>query len=563
MVLLLALVALLLISAVGAAILFMSATESALVGYQRTTTRAYESALGGLDEGRARLSTSDPAFLAGAGNFTLNFPARQGDVLYIVNPATGEDVRPWIAGNAFYDWEYVNEFGAAIETVPACTGSPYPTTPVIPCRWAINSDMVTLVAAITTLPRIDYKWIRITILTEQAAGRDINGDAIIDNLIPVTWDSISNSMNILTEATVLPATLVDRDGDGVPEARLDTDGDGIVEVRERLGRYVYRITAMSRVASTGATRMVQYDVSAPFVNLDFPSAVTLVGPGTSCGDTLGVDGNAGGWGPSNALDSQGQDQAPGAPPTEGGPAIGCTDPATCVDCSNELIAAMRAGNWTGIGSPECDDGLPGTPCTGDITAQAGPLGTTGGLQFLIQAIRNNADLTFSAADTPPQDDGNAANDTITYTGGALGTCDATVNQPRIVVFDGDVSLSATQGGCGILLTTGRLNVGPGNWSWKGIILVLGEGVFETGGTPSMQGAEVVARIYCQDGDAPPCPCAVPNANCLGGGVLAQPEGGKFLFKGGGTGGWDFNSLYINNAFGGANYRVLAYREMTQ
>ena len=44
-VLLLALIALLLISAVGAAILFMTASESTLVGYQRSTTRAYNAAV--------------------------------------------------------------------------------------------------------------------------------------------------------------------------------------------------------------------------------------------------------------------------------------------------------------------------------------------------------------------------------------------------------------------------------------------------------------------------------------------------------------------------------------
>jgi hypothetical protein len=54
-VLLLAIVALLLISAVGAAILYMAASESGFVGSQRMTARAFYAGMGGLEEGRYRL----------------------------------------------------------------------------------------------------------------------------------------------------------------------------------------------------------------------------------------------------------------------------------------------------------------------------------------------------------------------------------------------------------------------------------------------------------------------------------------------------------------------------
>lgn len=561
-VLLLALVALLLISAVAAALLYMTATESTLVGYQRTTTRVFEAARGGLEEGRARLSTADPSFLGGA-SFTITFPDAVGQALYILNPAPGDAldlaaVRN--AGSPFYDWEYDQEWGAgALAGANVVNPVPPPATP-------LASDMVAL-AGLVTLPEIQYKWVRMTILTERAANRDVNGDGVLDNVIPITWDSVSNRMNILTGP---PGLLVDRDGDGVPESRLDSDADGVVEVKERLGRYVYRITAFARQAATGSTRMVQYDASAPFVNLAFPAAVSLIGTGSACGYDQGCNpllmpsgcDSPTNFGPSNALKSHGQDQAPGAPPGEGGPAIGCTDPNACTDCVNELANTMRTADWTG------NDGTSGTQ-TGDVTLASGPLGTTSGLQFLISSIRAMADYSFSAADTPPQVDGNATNDSITPPASSFGNCSAGVNQPKVTVFDGDVFMDAATnpGGCGVLLVTGKLSV-QGSWSWKGIILVLGEGSWDSGGTPALQGAQVVARIYCKDGDPAPCPCAGPGASpplaapgCQGGGVLGAPYGADFRFNGGGMGGWDYNSMYINNAFGSGSYRVLAYREM--
>src|SRR3990172_9588155 len=116
-VLLLALVALLLISAVAASLLYMTATESTVVGYQRSNTRVFNAARGGLEEGRARLSTGDPSFLGGA-TFSITFPDAAGEVLYIVNPAGGEAINLAGIRNAakpFYDWEYDRERGARSE----------------------------------------------------------------------------------------------------------------------------------------------------------------------------------------------------------------------------------------------------------------------------------------------------------------------------------------------------------------------------------------------------------------------------------------------------------------
>lgn len=573
-VLVLALVALLLISVVGAALLYMAQIESALVANQRSITRAYTAALGALEEGKSRFSTSDPTFLGGP-SFTISFPNAVGDVLYILNPSpVGEftlaDVTTNVA-SPYYDWAYDREW--CLTTNPTCGALAAATV------QTGNSDIITQFTGVP-LPTIPYKWFRITILTEEAAKRDIDGSGgALDNAILVTWDSTSNRMNII----VTPGTQVDRDGDGAPETDIDTDGDGTVVRNERLGRYVYRITAFSLLPRTGATRIVQYDISAPFINLGFPSAVSLIGPTSTCGPTLGCDDmvmftcdSPMDWGPSNALSSQGDDQADanndGIPdnPGAGGPAIGCTDPATCDDCKEELENLGREGNWTGT---NCD--VPGLdPCVGDISGSAGILDDAGGLQFLINSIRVAADQVLNTdtggnpVDAPPQTDGNAGNDVVDASGADLGTCiQGGVNNPKITVIDGDVDLG-NQGGCGVLLVTGSLEV-SGSWDWKGIILVIGEGSFDAVGTPTMQGAQVVARIYCEnDGvniDPAPCPCTggLPPGQCSADGVLDEPAGGYFSFQGGGAGGWDYNSMWINNATGSAKYQVLAYREISR
>ena len=172
-VLLLALIALLLISAVGAAILFMAAAESSLVGSQRVSARTFYSTMGGLEETRFRMM---PVILDAQGG--LNEPGTQffaqlpvvpppggpppppTDVLYIVNtnnPATPANF------NAFAQLP-ANDIWLAAE-VPA----------------AVN-----LRAVASIQPNaggnaaIPWQWVRINLKTELAANQDLNRDGFLD-----------------------------------------------------------------------------------------------------------------------------------------------------------------------------------------------------------------------------------------------------------------------------------------------------------------------------------------------------------------------------------------------
>lgn len=172
-VLLLSLIALLLISAVGAAILFMAAAESSLVGSQRVSARTFYSTMGGLEETRFRMM---PVILDAQGG--LNEPGTQifaqlpvvpppggpppppTDVLYIVNtnnPATPANF------NAFAQLP-ANDIWLAAE-VPA----------------AVNLRAVASIQpGAGGNAAIPWQWVRINLKTELAANQDLNRDGFLD-----------------------------------------------------------------------------------------------------------------------------------------------------------------------------------------------------------------------------------------------------------------------------------------------------------------------------------------------------------------------------------------------
>lgn len=167
MVLMLALMVLITISAVAAAIIFMSGGESTQVGDQRNSTRALYASEAGLEEARARLIPYHP-------NALTSLPTAVGQVVYIVNP-NATQVQPNVATNQYFDSEYQQEFGSSVTTATVTTVTT--SQPVL--------------SGFTAIP---YNWVRITVKTERAANADINGDSTIDNAIPVFYDGQNENL---------------------------------------------------------------------------------------------------------------------------------------------------------------------------------------------------------------------------------------------------------------------------------------------------------------------------------------------------------------------------------
>jgi len=90
-----------------------------------------------------------------------------------------------------------------------------------------------------------------------------------------------------------------------------------------------------------------------------------------------------------------------------------------------------------------------------------------------------------------------------------GSCTIPAGPPgQIIVANGDVAFDSGEDGYGTLLVTGTFTA-RGNWSWDGLILVIGEGQFRTngGGNGERPGAMVIADIAGPDdiyGNADDC-----------------------------------------------------------
>jgi hypothetical protein len=139
-----ALLVLLLNTAVGMGMILMSNTETNISANFRDEQTAYFGAKGGIEEVRDRLR-------AGATN-TLNLTTTLGNtlagapsgILYVINPLGTETVAPWLlAGTNYPDNELVNELSCTgtapagtwwVTTIPTASTA-YQTNPILPWKW--------------------------------------------------------------------------------------------------------------------------------------------------------------------------------------------------------------------------------------------------------------------------------------------------------------------------------------------------------------------------------------------------------------------------------------------
>ena len=309
----LSLFALILISAVGISLIYMAGTESNIAGNYRVSTMSLLAAQGGLEEGRERLMPASPdtivpcpdptgpcgsdaqrlAALAGNLQGFFNFdPASFAGlpagsrVLYIRNPAPGENVNPTnvAATNPTRDTQYRFQFGA--------------NPPLI----SIADNLTSTFGSPNTNSAVSYKWIRMTMKTEQAVNTDYNGDAAAgDNRLPVFFDANAGRQRFPCCNTALNPSCQDytvatapcfAKGVGQPgRDELVMERDYLAQVSSPdpagfgkgvAGVPVYQITALA-VTPTGARRMVQYEV-ARMATINAAGAVVSEAPVTTNGN---------------------------------------------------------------------------------------------------------------------------------------------------------------------------------------------------------------------------------------------------------------------------------------
>lgn len=505
---LIAIFALMLVSAIAIALVVSSGTDSSLAGNYRTATSAYYGAMAGLEEARGRLLWKNRDYINIA-NAYPNLMSATGvptwgltQVLYILNPAPGESVDPTSANPANYpDTEYGQEFswglgGAAIQT-------------------SLQS-----VSALGSLPGPSYKWVRINAVTEQALNLDVNGDGVLDRVTPLAYDPA----NLNSSRQPAPSLIVP----GVPASPTSVQA--------------LEITALA-VAPNGGHRLLQYVVAPAVISPDaldqnFPAALTLDGngvgfqtPGTSNYQINGMNG-----------------ACPPGPPTAPVPvpAIGYINPGDYASISAEV--APNNANYPGAPvstSPSCTGT---TPSLANLNLGSNPILrqswlTPAYLDSVMQDVQNSADVVINGPATSSQIVSQAPT--------------MSANNPLTVVVNGNLLLNGRSFmGYGLLLVTGTLSYDP-DATWNGVVLVVGRGMFVSNGSGSggITGAVFVAQTRDSAGNllpslGPSCFGSVSSCHGVGSGYGSNPGYGI-----------NYSSTWVGSAQGPLTYKVLSFREI--
>jgi len=488
--LLIAIFALMLISAVALSLVLMSGTGSAIDSNYRNSTKAFYSAYAGLEEARGRLAPSRTDTVSGAWTSPLAVnPTIK--VQYIINPAAGETVAPTnLAGtNKYADNEFANEWG-----VPVTSG----TVSVLP---NITSDST---AAGLNGPM--YKWVRITGLTEKSDNIDVNGDGVLDAVDPIFSNGSQEYPNTAGYASLA-------------------------------GTQVYRLTSLA-VLPDNSRRMLQYDVVMTALNLNIPAAVTLDGSpatvGSASSNNFAINGNDGSGSSPNP---------PGCTPSSPAkPAIGDINNSDTTTIDSSL---KRPTHYTGsCGTTPCVQNVSSSLPTGsgvpvDYTTPTGLDGPQS--SSLMQTMLNNATNVNTCASYPNVPEPAPAGCSFTDSNINLGTA----SNPAINFVEGDLSIGPVTG-YGILVVTGNLTLN-GNYSWNGLILVIGQGTMSAKGGGN---GEIDGSIF------------LANTRSTTGALLPSLGPTSIGWSGGGGNGVYYNSCWVSSAQNAVSkYSVLSFREV--
>ncbi len=393
-------------------------------------------------------------------------------------------------GQAYY---IINPLGG--ETVDPTSANPanYPDTEFAQEFGSAPSPVQTFAStpSFAGQPNAFYKWVRINGVTEKALGINVNNSGGLNTNQLIYFDGAN-----LTR-TVTPY--------------------------QALG-----ITALAALPD-GSRKLLQYIAAPVILQLQIPlqAALTLEGPGTVANIvTFNQPPGA-----SYSFQVNGNDQAPGS---SGG--LTCTPqptlPAIGVLNSNDYsylhdadLISPHPDHYTGSGGtatvpsisfPYVTPVHQGNPSY-DMTDPAS-------LLDLVQLIQGSADAVLTgpatAGNMPP--------------GMSFGN-------PQTVVVKGDLTLSGGFTGYGLLVVTGKLTY-TGDSGWKGIVLVIGQGVVEE--TGSLDGGEFDGAFFVAN---------TGNGTTLGPASysVASP-GGKGIY---------YNSCWVAAAQKPIKYVVLSFHEI--
>ncbi len=262
--LLLVMFAIILVSGFGILMYFSSGTESRIDANYGSSLNAYYAARFGLEEVRARVKYSTLNPPQPGITLPLDIAGNASGVLYVLNPANGENVDPTDVNNRYFDDQLCHDFNSGVPRGTKCT-----VTPTVG-NWNMQSLLSVAGAGVAT----PYKWVRVNMKTNR-----ISDPYFVD-------------------ATNLPATLDSRVcWDGTNEqlspggANPACDANGM--------QTVYMLTSLAvtpGVTQTAGRKLLRSELVAPSIRP--PGAVTM--DAASAAPILSGDGGI----PTTAIDGR-------------------------------------------------------------------------------------------------------------------------------------------------------------------------------------------------------------------------------------------------------------------
>jgi hypothetical protein len=411
-----AIVSLLLITAVVAAMIVASSSETSISANFRDEQTAWFAAKGGIEEVRDRFRSAATNSLSGSINNLVGLPGAANGVLYITNPLAGETVNPWNTAAETNPRHYPDD--------ELCKELAAPCPPTA-AGWYLTASAS---GGYQTTPQLPWKWVRVMPKINKSV---TPGSAIVTSVNNtqdgnrVCWNSTTGN-----EVTVTVASC---------------------QAASQTFYQVYELTALA-VTPTGSRRLVQFE-STTMGLPPMPGALTFDGanpdysnnPHSAAFSVTGNDAHTG---------------CAGAPVNQ--PAIAAFDTNSANTISGQL---NRPGSYTGTG---------GTPSVVNQSSQMSPtLTTVDGLQALVQSITSAAGSNVYNSPAAPTNLGTTANPVINVVNGDL-TLGGGSSGAGILVVTGTLTLSGNPSWNGIILVIGKGNVqknGGGNGTLDGALFV--------------------------------------------------------------------------------------------
>lgn len=430
---------LLLVTAMAAAILILSNTETNTSSNFKDEQKAFFGAKAGIEEARDRLRTNvlnytvtRPTTLPGSGST---------GVLYITNALNGETVAPWNSSNQYVDDEICKEnySGSSLTCTTSST-----TGKILPGGSYYTSTTASTTLAPSSGSVLDWKWVRVTLKQNNAFGTGYYVNGSSSTTSQIYWNGNSECVQTVSNSSTC----------NMP---------------------VYVLTALA-VTASGSRRMVQMEAAEDQLNFTAPSALTLDGSGDSF---TGAN--------SNNYQVNGNDQGGcgGGATSASVPAIGVpsgdTTDKTAIITQIDTTVNNNTGkesNYTGSGSTTPDVEPVSLPTT---------MSSVANLQTFVSQLKN--DITQPVIVGPAtglSNPGTSSSPQIIYVNGDLTVSGSTVGT-GILVVTGNLTFKGTAEWDGLVLVVGKgVFQMDGTNTFKGAV-VIADTLNSSGGTLSVLG----------------------------------------------------------------------------